>query len=123
MLRNQFALLREEAGSPMSSVMSVTDPTDLDASMEIAKPDEGWMDLQSWTLPPDVQSLDVRRSEFDRCESTLFKAESDLGFDVAWQPCAQQMSCGPLLILLKRARVTPSPMRGDGYRLFRSLTN
>ena len=82
MLRNQFALLREEAGSPMSSVMSVTDPTDLDASMEIAKPDEGWMDLQSWTLPPDVQSLDARRSEFDRCESTLFKAESDLGFDV-----------------------------------------
>ena len=81
MLRNQFALLREEAGSPMSSVMSVTDPTDLDASMEIAKPDEGWMDLQSWTLPPDVQSLDARRSEFDRCESTLFKAESDLGFD------------------------------------------
>ena len=62
--------------------MSVTDPTDLDASMEIVKPDEGWMDLQSWTLPPDVQSLDVRRSEFDRCESTLFKAESDLGFDV-----------------------------------------
>ena len=50
--------------------------------MEIAKPDEGWMDLQSWTLPPDVQSLAVRRSEFDRCESTLFKAESDLGFDV-----------------------------------------
>ena len=59
MHRNQFSLLREEAGSPMSSVMSVTDPTDLDASMEIAKPDEGWMDLQSWTLPSDVQSLDV----------------------------------------------------------------
>ena len=37
--------------------MSVTDPTDLDASMEIVKPDEGWMDLQSWTLPPDVHLL------------------------------------------------------------------
>ena len=47
-------------------MMSVTDPADLDASMEIAKPDKGWMDLQSWTLPPDVQSLDARRSEFDR---------------------------------------------------------
>ena len=34
------------------------------------------MNLQSWTLPPDVQSH-ARRSEFDRC-----KAESDLGFDV-----------------------------------------
>ena len=40
------------------------------------------MALQSWTLPPDVQSLDARRSEFDRCESTPLKAESALGFDV-----------------------------------------
>ena len=30
-----------------------------------------------------MQSLDARRSEFDRCESTLLKAESDLGFDVS----------------------------------------
>ena len=82
MLRNQFALLKEEAGSPMSSVMSVTAPTDLDASVELAKPDKEWMDMQSWTRPPDIQSLDARRSEFDRCESTLLKAKSDLGFDV-----------------------------------------
>ena len=52
----------------------------------------------------DVQFLDVRRSDFDRCASTLFKAESDLGFDVVWEPCAQQMSCGLLLILLKIAQ-------------------
>ena len=80
MHRNQFAPLKEEAGSPMSSVISVT-PTELGASVELAKPDKEWMNLQSWTLPPDVQSLDAR-SEFDRCESTLLKAESDLGFDV-----------------------------------------
>ena len=83
MHRNQFAPLKEEAGSPMSSVISVTAPTELGASVELAKPDKEWMDLQSWTLPPAAQSLDARRAEFDRCESTLLKAESDLGFDVS----------------------------------------
>ena len=81
--RNQFAPLKEEAGSPMSSVISVTAPTELGATEEIAKPDKEWMDLQAWTLPPAAQSLDARRVEFDRCESTLLKAESDLGFDAS----------------------------------------
>ena len=83
MHRNQFAPLKEEAGSPMSSVISVTAPTELGATVELAKPDKEWMDLQSWTLPPAAQSLDARRAEFDRCESTLLKAESELGFDVS----------------------------------------
>ena len=78
---NQFAALKEEAGSPMSSAFSVSDPNDLDVSMEIAKPEEGWMDIQSWTSPQDNQSLDDRRVEFARFESTLSKVESDLGFD------------------------------------------
>ena len=73
MHRNQFAPLKEEAGSPMSSVISVTAPTELGATVELAKPDKEWMDLQSWTLPPAAQSLDARKSEFDRCESTLLK--------------------------------------------------
>ena len=81
MSHNQFAALKEEAGSPMSSVFSVSDPNDLDVSMEIAKPEEGWMDIQSWTSPQDNQSLDDRRVEFARFESTLSKVESDLGFD------------------------------------------
>ena len=81
--RNQFAPLKEEAGSPMSSVISVTAPTELGATVELAKPDKEWMDLQAWTLPPAAQSLDARRVEFDRCESTLLKAESDLGFDAS----------------------------------------
>ena len=55
---NQFALLKEEAGSPMSRVISVT-PTELGASVEIAKPDKEWLNLKSWTLLPDVQSLDA----------------------------------------------------------------
>ena len=81
MSHNQFAALREDAGSPMSSVLSASDPNDLDVSMEIAKPEEGWMDIRSWTSRQDNQSLDDRRVEFARFESTLFKVESVLGFD------------------------------------------
>ena len=58
-------------------------PSELGATEEIAKPDKEWVDLQAWTLPPAAQSLDARRVEFDRCESTLLKAESDLGFDAS----------------------------------------
>ena len=47
MSHNQFAALKEEGGSPMSSVFSVSDPNDLDVSMQIAKPEEGWMDIQA----------------------------------------------------------------------------
>ena len=63
MHRNQFAPLKEEAGSPMSSVISVTAPTELGATVELAKPDKEWMDLQAWTLPPAAQSLDARRAD------------------------------------------------------------
>ena len=77
MTHNQFAALREDAGSPMSSALSASDPNDLDVSMEIAKPEEGWMDIRSWTSPQDNQSLDDRRIEF----AQLFKVESVLGFD------------------------------------------
>ena len=75
-----FAALKEEAGSPMSSVVSVSDPNDLDVSMEMAKPEEEWMDIQSWTLC-GYSALDDRRAEFDRFESTLSKVEGDLDFD------------------------------------------
>ena len=57
MHRNQFAPLKEEAGSPMSSVISVTAPTELGATVELAKPEKEWMDLQSWTLPPAAISF------------------------------------------------------------------
>ena len=105
----------------MSSAMSVTAPTDLDASIEIAKPDEG-----GWTGSRGhfrrMSNLDVRRSEFDRCESTLFKAESDLGFDVG------MAAMHPADVLRSTAHIAEEstgypPMRGDGYCLIRSLTN
>ena len=61
--RDQFAPLKEEAGSPMSSVISVTAPTELGATVELAKPGGEWVDLQAWTLPPAAQSLDARSSQ------------------------------------------------------------
>ena len=77
---NRFAALRDDAGSPMSSMLPTTGPN-LDISMEIAKPEEGWMDMQTWISPQDHQSLEDRRAGFDQFESTLIKAENDLGFD------------------------------------------
>ena len=53
--RNQFAPLKEEAGSPMSSVISVTAPTELGATEEIAKPDKEWMDLH--VDPPACRTI------------------------------------------------------------------
>ena len=81
MLPNRFAALRDDAGSPMSSVLSTTGPNDLDVSMELANPEEEWMDMQTWISPQDHQSLGDRRAGFDQLESTLIKVESDLGFD------------------------------------------
>ena len=118
---NQFAALKEEAGSPMSSVFSVSDPNDLDVSMEIAKPEEVWMDIQSWTSPPDTPALDDRRAEFDRFESTLSKVEGDLDFDKG------MAAMRPEDVLRSTAHIaedsTGSPTLGDGYCSLRSFLN
>ena len=117
MHRNQFAPLKEEAGSPMSSVISVTAPTELGATVELAKPDKEWMDLQAWTLPPAAQSLDARRAEFDRCESTLLKAESDLGFDVS------MAAMRPADVLRTTAHIAESLILEDGSSSLRFFLN
>ena len=72
---------------------------------------------------PDVQSLDARSSEFDRCESTLFKAESDLGFD------ASMAAMRPADVLRSTAHIAeestgyPSPILEDGSRSPRFFLN
>ena len=106
----------------MSSVVSVSDPNDLDVSMEMAKPEEEWMDIQSWTLC-GYSALDDRRAEFDRFESALYKVASDLGFDQSMAAMRQKMFCVPLLTLLKIARATPSPTLEDRYCSLRSFLN
>ena len=70
----------------MCSVLSAPNPDDLDVSMEITKPEVGWMDMQAWTSPQGDQSLDNRRLEFARFEATLSKGKSVLGFDKGMAP-------------------------------------
>ena len=95
---NQFTPRESKAGSPMSSVISVTAP-ELGASLT-SPTRSGWICSRGpFHLPHNLLMLG---DQFDYCESTLLKAESDLGFDASWRPCALQMSCGPLH-LLKRA--------------------
>ena len=80
----------------MSSVFSVSDPNDLDVSMEIAKPEEG-----GWTFS---------HGPLRRITNLLMTGESN-SLDLnppcprlretwvlmVWQPCTQKMFCGPLL--------------------------